>query len=86
MVAEEVVVFFWGGGIFLTLLGILWLAFHKSPFLYQALKRDKHDRSTYYQKYGEDSAIKVSLILGIVLLIAGLVLLFLGVANYLQWF
>ena len=81
---SESMIFFLGGGIVFTLLGIIWLIYHKSPSFYQIIKRDKHDKLTYSQKYGKENAIKISFIFGLVWLIAGLVLLFLAIINYLK--
>lgn len=75
-------IFLLGGGIIFTILGFIWLKYHKKPFFYQILKRDKHDKSAYYQKYGEETAIKISFIFGLVWLIAGLVLLLLALLSY----
>ena len=77
--------FFLGGGIFFTLLGIIWLIFHKRPSFYQVLKRDRHDKLSYSKKYGEKTAIKISLSFGLFWLVAGLVLLILALATYLGW-
>lgn len=84
--SAESMAFFLGGGLFLVLVGTLWLKFHKSPSLYQILKRDRHDKSAYFQKYGEETAIKWSFIFGLMWLIAGIILLILALAAYLNWF
>jgi len=78
--SEETIIFLWGGGILFTLFGIIWLIFHRKPFLYQNLRISKGvGTKTWYDLEGKKVAILWSFIFGLIWLIAGLVLLFIAI-------